>query len=105
MCIAVAALVAAVGAIWWSIQAERDARRSGERVSDDRPGAPPGAPRRPPFEPWMVVAAAVVIAGLVFAPRLFGITFLFLPFLFGGRRRRMPPRDRSDDDPRWSSSE
>jgi hypothetical protein len=104
VCIAVAALVAAIGAVWWSIQAEREARRSPE-PSEDRPIPLSPPRRRPAFEPWMVAAAVVVIAGLVFVPRLFGATFLFLPFLFGGRRRRMPRQDRPDDDPRWSSSD
>jgi hypothetical protein len=35
----------------------------------------------------VLALAAIAVAGLVLAPRLFGITFLFLPFLFGNRRR------------------
>ena len=53
----------------------------------------------------MVVTAALLIAGLVIAPRLFGITFLLLPFLFGGRRRPPQRPNRPGDDPRWSSTE
>jgi hypothetical protein len=108
VCIAVAALAAAAAAGWWSI---REARTGSRRPE---PGDPPGAmersddaprARRPLFEPWMVATAALLIAGLVVAPRLFGITFLLLPFLLGGRRR--PPRrpEGAGDDPRWSSPE
>jgi hypothetical protein len=53
----------------------------------------------------MVIAGALLIAGLVIAPRLFGVTFLLLPFLFGGRRRRPGRSDHPGDDPRWSSTE
>jgi hypothetical protein len=50
----------------------------------------------------MVATAAHLVAGLILAPRLIGVTFLFLPFLWGNRRRGTGGRDRerrSGDDP------
>ncbi len=41
---------------------------------------------------WLGVASAFAVVGLVIAPRLFGFTFLFLPFIWVGGRRR--PRQR-----------
>jgi len=112
VCIAVAALAVAVAAGGWSIQEGRAAARrppsGGEAADPDDPlgrlDARTGA-RKQLFEPWMVVTAALLIAGLVIAPRLFGITFLLLPFLFGGRRRPPQRPNRPGDDPRWSSTE
>jgi hypothetical protein len=51
----------------------------------DRPwwGAPPV---------WIGVATALLVLGALVAPRLFGFTFLLLPFLWRGRRRRGPQR-------------
>ena len=55
--------------------------------------------RRAPGRPWwgnpllwIGVCAAFAVLGLGIAPRLFGMVFLFLPFIWGGgmRRRREP---------------
>lgn len=49
-----------------------------------------GRPRpwwgRPRF--WLGVAAVSIVLGLVIAPRVFGFTFLFLPFILVGGRRK-----------------
>jgi hypothetical protein len=41
---------------------------------------------------WIGVASALLVLGALVAPRLFGFTFLFLPFLWMNRRRRGPQR-------------
>jgi hypothetical protein len=42
---------------------------------------------------WVAVVAALTVLGLVVAPRLLGITFLFLPFVWiGGLGRRRQQR-------------
>ncbi len=40
--------------------------------------------------PWVVACAGLAFLGLVVAPRLFGVAFLLLPFVWirGGRRQR-----------------
>jgi hypothetical protein len=40
--------------------------------------------------PWVVACAGLAFLGLVVAPRLFGVAFLLLPFIWirGGRRQR-----------------
>jgi hypothetical protein len=72
---------AAFAAVVWLALAVRQ----GSVVPRDRPwwGAPPV---------WIAVASAFLILGAVVAPRLFGFAFLFLPFLWRGRRRRGPQR-------------
>jgi hypothetical protein len=42
---------------------------------------------------WLLVSAAFVLLGLFVVPRLFGFTFLFLPFLWVGGLWRARPRD------------
>ncbi len=37
---------------------------------------------------WLGVAAVSILVGLVIAPRVFGFTFLFLPFVWIGRTGR-----------------
>ncbi len=104
VCIAVAALAGAAAAGWWAIQQGRTpARQTGGAFDPDAPGAVPRT--RPVIEPWMAITAALVIAGIVIAPRLIGVTFLILPLLFGRRRRwgpggpRRDGRGRGSDDP------
>jgi hypothetical protein len=41
---------------------------------------------------WIGLATAFLVLGAVVAPRLFGFTFLLLPFLWRGHRRRGPQR-------------
>jgi hypothetical protein len=83
ICLAVAALAVAVAAGFRAVE-QRNAPRP--EAFEHPEGAPP-PPRKPLVEPWVLALAAIAVAGLVLAPRLFGITFLFLPFLFGNRRR------------------
>jgi hypothetical protein len=68
------------GAVWLVL-----AIRQGGGLLRGRPwwGAPPV---------WIAVATAFLVLGAVVAPRLFGFTFLFLPFLWMSRRRRGPQR-------------
>ncbi len=58
-------------------------RRAGEATATDRPRPWWGNPLV-----WLGVAAAFVVVGLVIAPRVFGFSFLFLPFIWVGGRRR-----------------
>jgi hypothetical protein len=45
---------------------------------------------------WLLISAAFVLLGVFVFPKLFGFTFVFLPFLWiGGLWRRRPPQDRS----------
>jgi hypothetical protein len=95
VCIAVAALAGAAAAGWWALQQGRaPIRAPGGTVDPDVPAAP--ARTRSAIEPWMAITAALLIAGIVIAPRLLGVTFLFLPLMFG-RRRRGPRGPRSND--------
>jgi hypothetical protein len=55
---------------------------------------------------WLLVSAAFVFLGLLVFPRLFGFTFVFLPFLWiGGLWRQRPrgdgppPRPDAGDEP------
>jgi len=96
VCIAVAALAGAAAAGWWALQQSRvSSRPSGGAVDAGEAAAP--ARHRPVIEPWMAITAALLIAGIVIAPRLIGVTFLFLPFMFGRRRRWGPGGPRRDD--------
>jgi hypothetical protein len=72
--------VAFAGVVWLVL-----AIRQGGGVFGGRPwwAAPPV---------WIGVATAFLVLGALVAPRLFGFTFLFLPFLWMGRRRRGPQR-------------
>jgi hypothetical protein len=97
--IAFLALLGVAAAVWWSVGPGR------ERPGPDYAAHPEGAPRirrRPQIEPWMVASLLLLVAGVIIAPRLLGFTFLFLPLLFG-RRRRGPGtgggRDRARDEP------
>ncbi|MBI3648467.1 MAG: hypothetical protein HY240_06955, partial [Actinobacteria bacterium] len=46
---------------------------------------------------WLGVCAVFVVLGLFVFPKLFGFTFLFLPFVWMGRRGRAPDQpDRSN---------
>lgn len=54
-------------------------------------GRPPGRPAAVFPARWAVISAALLLLGLVVAPRLLGFTFVLLPFLLiagAGRRRR-----------------
>lgn len=42
---------------------------------------------------WLLVSAAFVLVGLFVFPKLFGFTFLFLPFVWIGGLWRGRPRD------------
>jgi hypothetical protein len=42
---------------------------------------------------WLLISAGFVFLGLFVFPKLFGFTFLFLPFLWVGRLWRQRPRD------------
>jgi hypothetical protein len=93
VCIAVAALAGAAGAGWWALQQGRAPGRAQGRSPEgafDGPETAAPARTRPVIEPWMAITAALLIAGIVIAPRLIGVTFLFLPLLFGRRRRWGP---------------
>lgn len=49
---------------------------------------------------WLLVSAVFVLLGLFVVPKLFGFTFLFLPFVWlGGLWRRRPPEDGAPDRP------
>jgi hypothetical protein len=86
--LAVLALLGVAAAVWWSVGPARE--RSEPLLHPE--GAPPARPRiRRPIEPWVVVAVALMVAGIVVAPRLLGFTFLFLPLVFGHRRREPGP--------------
>jgi hypothetical protein len=37
---------------------------------------------------WLIVCGVLLVVGLVVAPRLLGFTFLLLPFIWIGGRRR-----------------
>jgi hypothetical protein len=96
VCIAIVALLGAAAAAWWAIEQSRAPSPA------DHPEGAPAPRRRPVMEPWMVAVAALLVAGLILAPRLIGVTFLFLPFLWGNRRRGHGGRDRerrSGEDP------
>ena len=41
---------------------------------------------------WVGACAVLALLGLVVAPRLFGVVFLFLPFIWMGRFRRRQRR-------------
>jgi len=59
------------------------------------PGMEPGRRVRPWWgDPLLWVVASIVLAflGLVIAPRLFGVAFLLLPFIWVGRLRRRERR-------------
>jgi hypothetical protein len=73
---------AAFAAVVWLVLAARQ----GGGVVRGRPwwGAPPV---------WIGVATALLVLGAVVAPRLFGFTFLFLPFLWMRGRRRPGRRE------------
>ena len=89
VCIAVAALAGAAAAGWWALQQGRAPARPPGGAFDSPETGPP-ARARPVIEPWMAITAALVIAGIVIAPRLIGVTFLILPLMFGRRRRWRP---------------
>jgi hypothetical protein len=43
---------------------------------------------------WLLASGAFVLLGVFVFPKLFGFTFVFLPFLWvGGLLRRRPPED------------
>ena len=43
---------------------------------------------------WLLISAVFALLGLFVFPKLFGFTFLFLPFLWvGGLWRRRPPHE------------
>lgn len=49
-------------------------------------------------KPWLLLVIVLLVLGLVVAPRLLGITFLFLPLLWIRRPRpRERGREREDD--------
>ena len=50
---------------------------------------------------WIGVAVVFAILGVFVAPRLFGFTFLFLPFLWVGGFRRRDRREPTRDDGEW----
>lgn len=62
------------------------------------------APGRPWWStpvPWILASTAFVLLGLFVFPRLFGFTFIFLPFLLArsfGRRRSENGRRRPEDE-------
>jgi len=62
------------------------------RLAEQHAAQIPGRGRRPWWgNPllWVGVCAAFALVGLVVAPRLFGVAFLLLPFIWiGGFRRR-----------------
>jgi hypothetical protein len=92
VCVAVILLLGAAAAVWWSVGPGR-AEREPHPLLDPEGAA--RARRRTRLEPWMVAGVALFLAGVVVAPRLLGFTFLFLPLLWG-RRRRGPDRDQQD---------
>jgi hypothetical protein len=57
------------------------------------------------MEPWVLVAIALMIAAIIVVPRLIGVTFLVLPFVFGRRRQRRPPGPSLRDDPRFDDDD
>ena len=60
-----------------------------------REGAPEGRPWGA-VPAWLGVTVALIVLGVLVAPRLFGFTFLLLPLLWMGRGRGRggPPRRR-----------
>lgn len=52
-----------------------------------REGAP-GGRQWGAMPAWLGVSVALVVLGVLLAPRLFGFTFLLLPLLWMGRGRR-----------------
>ena len=40
---------------------------------------------------WLAVCVGTALLGIVVFPKLFGFTFLFLPFIWIAGRRRKPP--------------
>lgn len=41
---------------------------------------------------WLLVAAVMVVLGVLVSPKLYGFTFLFLPFVWMSRGARSEPR-------------
>jgi len=107
VCIAVAALAGAAAAGWWAFEQGRAASRPGPAGAETfaHPEGMPRARSRPAMEPWMVVAIALTIAAIIVVPRLIGVTFLVLPFVFGRRRPRRPPGPARQDDPRFDDDD
>jgi uncharacterized membrane protein YhaH (DUF805 family) len=60
----------------------------------------PGRPWWQHAPVWVGVSAVFALVGLFVAPRLFGFTFVFLPFLWmrGGRRQHQRTNDEHDAD-------
>ena len=61
----------------------------------------PDRPRWHGPGPWVLLPVAVMLVALFVAPRLLGVTFLFLPLLFGrwrGARGRWTPGPGRPDD-------
>jgi hypothetical protein len=97
VCVAVAALAGAAAAAWGALQQGRASARPPPVETADHGEAVAPPRTRPVIEPWMAITAALLIAGIVIAPRLIGVSFLFLPLMFGRRRRWGPGGPRRDD--------
>ncbi len=73
--------------------------RAGPRTPRERLQAAMG--RRGTPEPWVLGLIALLILGILVAPRLLGFTFVFLPLILMNRRRfprRFDDRRRADPD-------
>jgi hypothetical protein len=105
------AILAGIGLM--SLSDMRGTRAAGDQgvppVHDDQMDGvsePAGAVDRPARRfapsPWVLGAIVLLLLGLFVAPRLLGVTFLFLPFLFGrwarGRRGPWMPGGRRPED-------
>jgi uncharacterized membrane protein YphA (DoxX/SURF4 family) len=97
--VVVIALGIGLGVVFWQRVSTRRAL-AGRRIVEADLGAPPrDAPARP-VRPWwgnawvwLLVCGVFVVLGLFVWPGLFGGTFLFLPFVWVWRPRRVPTVD------------
>jgi hypothetical protein len=99
--ISILVLVVAVGAgllAWAGVTGaqgwrEDHAARGGaepEGARHERPRGPVGRLGRSP-SPWVALTVLLLLLGVVVAPRLLGVTFVFLPLLWMHRRRGPGP--------------
>ena len=75
---------------WREDHAARSRGAEAEVAPREGPGGPAGRLGRSP-SPWILLTVLLLLLGVVVAPRLLGVTFVFLPLLWMRRRRGPGP--------------
>src|SRR5205823_6908024 len=88
--ILVLVLAVGIGLVAWAAVTGMQGCRGSGGDAPERPGNGQGRRVSAP-SPWIVVTIVVLLLGVVVAPRLLGVTFVFLPLLWMHRRRGPGP--------------